>query len=138
MKASMVAGTSDKTGTLRLLRSSLKNEEIKTGHELDEAESLRVLQREAKQRRDSIDQYRAASRPELADHEQFELDIIASYLPQALTTQEIEVIVDGVISRLGATDAKQMGVVIGAVMQEVGAKAEGGAVSAVVRAKLVG
>ena len=138
VKASMLAGTSDVTGTLRLLRSSIKNEEIKAGRPLDESEIMKVLQREAKQRRDSIDQYNDANRPELAAHEQFELDIIQGYLPRALTSDELEQVVEGVIKRLGATDAKQLGAVIGAVMQEVGATAEGGAVSAMVRSKLVG
>ncbi len=138
MKASMIAGTGDTTGTLRLLRSAIKNEEIKTGHPLEDAEVLKVLQREAKQRRDSIDQFNGANRPELAAHEQAELEIIQSYLPRALTAEELEQVVDSVIARLGATDAKQLGVVIGAVMQQVGAAAEGGTVSAMVRSKLVG
>jgi uncharacterized protein YqeY len=138
MKASMIAGTSDVTGTLRLLRSSIKNDEIKVGHSLEESDVLKVLQREAKQRRDSIDQYTAANRPELAAIEQSELEIIQSYLPTALSNDELESVVNAVIARLEATDTKQLGAVIGAVMKEVGATAEGGAVSALVRAKLVG
>ena len=138
MKSSMIAGNSDLTGTLRLLRSAIKNEEIKTGKLLEDAEVLKVLQREAKQRRDSIDQYNGANRPELAAHEEDELVIIQTYLPKALSADELGQVVDRVIERLGATDAKQVGAVIGAVMQEVGATADGGSVSALVRAKLVG
>lgn len=136
MKSSMKAGEVDRTNTLRLLRGALKNEEIKGGHALDEAEALKVLQREAKQRRDSIDAYTSAKRDDLAAHEQMELDIIAGYLPQAMSDEELAKVVDEVVAELGATEVKQMGAVIGAVMKRVGARAEGGAVSRIVREKL--
>lgn len=136
MKTSMKAGDSAKTGVVRLLRSSMKNEEIKVGHVLGDDEALKVLQREAKQRRDSIEQYRAASREDLASQEEMELGIISGYLPQALGEDELGKIVDEVIAQVGATDMKQMGAVIGQVMARVGAQAEGGDVSRIVRAKL--
>jgi uncharacterized protein YqeY len=101
---SMKAGNSAKTGVLRLLKSSLKNEQIKLGHELGDDEVLKVLQREAKQRRDSIDQYQTAGRSDLVAIEEAELAILQTYLPQA--------------------------------MQRVGARAEGGTVSQLVRSKL--
>ena len=138
LKASMLAGTSERTNALRLIKSSIKNEEIKIGHPLEDAEVEKVLQREAKQRRDSIDQYTGAGRPELAATEQSELSIIQEYLPEVLSAEELDQVVDQVIDRLGAKDSKQLGLVIGAVMQEVGAKADGSAVSALVRQKLVG
>ncbi len=136
MATSMKAGDAPRTGVIRLLRASMQNEKIKQNRELSDDEALKVLQREAKQRRDSIEQYGVAGRQDLIDIEAAELEIIQAYLPQALSQGELETIVDGVIARLGATDMKQMGAVIGMAMKEVGARAEGGAVSAVVKAKL--
>lgn len=133
LATSMKAGDADKTGVLRLLRSSLKNEQIKAGHELSDDEAMKVLQREAKQRRDSIEQYRSAGRDDLATKEEAELTIVNEYLPQALSEDELRVIIDEVVSQ--NADA-QMGAVIGAVMQRVGARAEGGTVSRLVRERL--
>jgi uncharacterized protein YqeY len=136
MKTSMKAGEADRTGVLRLLRGAIKNEEIKVGHPLDEDEALKVLAREAKQRRDSIDSYNAANRADLAAIEEAELKIIGEYLPTALSQEELNQVVDAVISELGATDMKQMGAVIGGVIKRVGTRADGGAVSKLVREKL--
>lgn len=136
LAASMKAGDTTRTGVLRLLRSSFKNEQIKLGHELSEAEVLKILQRESKQRRDSITAYNDANRPELAAVEEGELAIISTYLPEALSDEELEAIVDKVIAGLGNPGPAAMGQVIGAVMAKVGAKAEGGTVSKVVREKL--
>ena len=136
MATSMKAGEATRTGVLRLLRSAFKYEEIKVGHALDHAEGLKLLQREAKQRKDSIEAYRTASREDLATVEETELKIISSYLPEAMTTAELEALVDGVISELGATSPAQMGAVIGGVMKRAGARADGGAVSKLVREKL--
>ena len=136
LATSMKAGDADKTGVLRLIRSSMKNEQIKLGHELSDEEALKVLQREAKQRRDSIEAYTSANRPELAAVETAELEIIATYLPQPLSEDELAKVVDEVIASLGATDMSKMGAVIGAVMARVGASAEGGTVSKLVRERL--
>lgn len=136
MKASMKAGDADRTGVLRLLRGSFKNEEIKLGHTLDEAEVLKVLQREAKQRRDSISAYNEAGRPELAEREEAELGVVSTYLPEAMSEDELKSVVAEVVTELGATGLAQMGVVIGGVMKRVGARADGGTVSRLVREKL--
>jgi len=136
MKASMRVGDAEKTRTLRLLKSSVKYEEIKVGHPLTDEESLKLLQREAKQRKDSMAAYEDAGRQELAAGENSELTIIQGYLPQALSEDELKRIVDEVASEVGATDMKQMRVVIGGVMKRVGAQAEGGAVSKLVRERL--
>jgi hypothetical protein len=136
MATSMKAGDAPRTGVIRLLRSAMQNEKIKQGRDLSDEDALKVLQREAKQRRDSITQYGVAGRQDLIYIEAAELEVITAYLPQALSQAELEIVVDGVIARLGATDMKQMGAVIGMSMKEVGARAEGGAVSAIVKAKL--
>lgn len=136
MKSSMMAGDSERTGVLRLLRGSMKNDEIKLGHELSEDEAMKVLTREAKQRRDSIDAFREAGREDLIAQEELELGVISGYLPKPLTDDELTKIVDEVATELGATDMKQMGQVIGAVMAKVGASADGGSVSRLVKARL--
>lgn len=136
MKSSMIAGDSERTGVLRLLRGALKNEEIKAGHELSEDEAMKVLTREAKQRRDSIDAFKEAGRDDLIAQEELELAVISGYLPSPLTADELTAIVDEVVTDLGATDMKQMGQVIGAVMAKVGASADGGSVSQAVKARL--
>lgn len=133
MKEGMVARTS----VLRLLKASMQNEQIKLGHELSAGEMLKVLQREAKQRRDSIEQYRAGGRDDLADLEQHELDVITAYLPTQMSADEIGVVVDEVIADLGAEGQSQMGIVIGAVMKQLEGKADGATVSQVVRSRLV-
>jgi uncharacterized protein len=134
MKASMKAGDAGLTATLRLLRSSIKNEEIRLGRELSAAELLKQLQKEAKQRRDSASQYREADRPELAEREEYELMVIGRYLPQPLSLDELIVIVDGVIGRLG--HSAQMGQIIAAVLAETGARADGSTVARIVRERM--
>jgi uncharacterized protein YqeY len=136
MKMSMREGSAERTGVLRLLRGALKNEEIKVGHPLDDAQMLKVLQREAKQRRDSIEAYRTAGRDDLRQVEEAELAIISSYLPMAMDDAELAAVIDEVVAGLGTPDMKQMGQVIGAVMKRVGARADGGAVSRLVRERL--
>ena len=136
MKASMKAADERRTGTLRLLRGALKNEAIKLGHELDEPEAIKVLAREAKQRRDSIEAYQKAGRADLVSLEQAELEVISGYLPAAMSESELAAVVAEVLQELGATGPAQMGAVIGAVMKRVGAAADGGVVSRLVREKL--
>ena len=136
LATSMKAGEAERTGTLRLVRSSVMNEKIKLGHDLNDDEVMKVLQREAKQRRDSIEAYEKAERPELAAKERVELEFISSYLPQPLGEDELGKIVDEVIAAQGAADMSKMGAVIGAVMGKVGARAEGGTVSKLVRERL--
>ncbi len=136
MKASLKGGNAARTGTLRLLRGALKNEEIKTGRVLSDDDALKVLQREAKQRRDSIDAYQSAGRDDLVQKEAAELEVIQEYLPQAMSEAELSEVVRSVIAETGATGMNQMGAVIGAVMKRVGARADGATVSKLVRQQL--
>jgi len=134
MESALKAGETERLGTLRLLRSSVANEKIKLGHEPSDDEVLKVLQREAKQRRDSIEQYQAAGREDLATKEEHELSLVQTYLPKALSESELTKIVDTAVTAAGPNP--QMGVVIGAVMSQVGAQADGGTVSKLVRERL--
>jgi uncharacterized protein YqeY len=136
MKASMRAADARRTGVVRLLRAAIKYEEIKLGHELNNDEVLKVLQHEAKQRRDSIEQYTQGSRQDLADQEQYELEIIGSYLPKPLSEDELKTLVEQAVTDAGATSPAQMGQIIGVVMKMAGARADGGAVSRLVKERL--
>jgi uncharacterized protein len=136
MMESMKAGTAERTSTLRLLKSAMKNEEIKLGHPLSEDETLKLLQAQGKQRRDSIAAYEEAGRAELAAEEKAELEIISTYLPAALSEDELKALVATAITETGATEMKQMGMVIAAVMKQVAGKAEGGDVSRLVKEAL--
>jgi uncharacterized protein YqeY len=103
---------------------------------LTESQELEVLSQLAKQRRDSIEQYRKAGRDDLAEQESQELAIIEEYLPKQLSDEEVAAIVDKVIASVGATSAKDMGKVMGPVMQQLKGRADGQKVQAMVKAKL--
>lgn len=136
LTASMKAGDAPRTSVLRLLKNALQQEQIKVGHELTEPEALKVAAREAKQRKDSIAQYQEAGRADLADSERHELEIIETYLPQQMSKPDLEKLVEAVIAETGTTDKAQMGVVIGEVMKRAAGRADGAAVSQLVRQKL--
>ncbi|HSX48385.1 MAG TPA: GatB/YqeY domain-containing protein [Candidatus Nanoarchaeia archaeon] len=134
MKANEVA----RLGVLRLLKNSLKNEQIKLKRDLTDDEALKVLQREAKQRKDSIEAYEKGDRPDLASVEALELKMIEEYLPQQLSEADVAKLVDEAITAIGATTPAQMGQIIGYVMKQAGGAADGGLVSRLARARLNG
>lgn len=123
-----------RVSTLRLLNAAFKNKQIELGHELTDNEAVEVIAKGAKQRRESIDAYQKGGREDLAENEKKELEILSAYLPDQLTNDEIAKVVDEVIVEVGR-DA-DFGRVIGQVMAKVKGRADGGAVSAVVRQKL--
>jgi uncharacterized protein YqeY len=136
LATSMREGVVARTAVLRLLKNALKNQQIKIGHELNDDEALRVLQREAKQRKDSIVAYKDGGRAELAAGEQAELEIVEEFLPSAMSEAELAGLIDKIIADTGSNDLSQMGVVIGAVMKEAGGAADGATVSRLVKQKL--
>lgn len=132
----MRASEASRVSVLRMLKSSIKNEEIKLGHGLSDEEVTAVLKREAKQRRDSIEQFEKADRDDLASTEKAELETIKSYLPEQLTDEELKKVVDEVVAETGASSPAEMGVVIGAVIKQVGSRADGSAVARIVKERL--
>lgn len=136
LTTAMRDSNASRLAVLRLLKSSLKNEQIKLGHELSEAEANKVLAREAKQRRDSVEAYKQGARDDLAKSEEAELAIIADYLPAQMDDAELAKLVDQAIAETDATSMAQMGAVIGKVMQLAGGSADGGSVSRMVKEKL--
>lgn len=130
------AGQTDRLGVLRLVKTSVKNQAIKLGRDLNDDEVMAVFKHEAKQRRDSIEAYTKADRKDLAADESAELAIIQSYLPEAMSQAELDALVDQVVTEQGATDQSQTGAVIGAVMAKAAGRADGAEVARLVRGRL--
>ncbi len=139
LKQAMLARDTDKTSVLRMIISAIGYYEINkggAGYEATEEDVLNVLQSQAKQRKDSIEQFTAGNRPELAEKEQKEFDMIATYLPAQMGEDEIRTLVKEAIASSGATSAQDMGKVMGALMPKTKGKADGGLVSKIVREEL--
>lgn len=136
MKSAMKAGEKDRLLTVRLLRGALKDKSIEKREELTEEEEVAVLISAAKRRKESIQAYTDAGRDDLATKESRELEVIQTYLPQPLSLQELENIVNAAIEKTGATSMKEIGAVMSAVMQDVKGRADGKEINSMVRAKL--
>lgn len=139
LKGAMKAGDAVKRDTLRLLQSALKNvaiEKRKPVAEFSDAEVQEVVKRLVKQRKDSIEQYRAGQREDLVAKEEAELALLLPYLPTQLSPEATAALVDQVIASLGTVTAKDMGRVMGAVMQASQGQADGMLVRDLVRERL--
>ena len=119
--------------TLRLALSALRNAQIAAGRELTDDDTLAVLAKEAKQRRESIEEFRKANRSDLADKEEAELAVLSSYLPQAVSRDEIVEAARKVVQDLGASGPKDIGKVMPVLMQQLRGKADGRDINEVVR-----
>jgi uncharacterized protein YqeY len=122
--------------TLRLILSSLQGAEKELQRPLTEDEELQVLQRERKKRVEAADAFRNAGREEQADKEEAELEVLEEFMPEPLSEDELEEIVDNVIAEVGATSMREIGRVMADVMPQVAGRADGSAVSQLVREKL--
>ncbi|MEZ5460980.1 GatB/YqeY domain-containing protein [Dokdonella sp.] len=136
MKTAMRAGEKDRLGVIRLILAALKQREVDERIELDDAQVLAILEKMLKQRRDSIDQYTAANREDLAAVERAEVEVIQTYMPAQLSAEELEAIVTTAITDSGATSAREMGKVIGLVKPQVSGRADMGQVSEMIKARL--
>lgn len=136
MKAAMKARESGRLQTIRMLIASIKNERIKKGDDLDEAEEIDLLAREAKRRRESIDAYEKAEREDLAQIERDELVVIEGYLPQQLEEDEVRELIRQAIADTGAESNKDMGKVMGRVMPQLRGRFDGKAAKDLVMAEL--
>jgi uncharacterized protein YqeY len=124
--------------TIRMLKSAIKYREIELMKPLDDAGVQGVIASEVKRRRDSVEQYRAGNRPELAEKEEAEIAILQGYLPQQLSEDELRAKVDEAVKKVGAQGPKDMGAVMKALLPEVQGRAEGKIVSDMVKARLSG
>ena len=138
LKTAMKSGDTQRKDALRMLSAAIKQVEIDSRTEPSEEQVYAILMTEAKKRRDSIDEARKAGRNDIADHEQMELGLIESYLPQQLTRAELEAEAQKAIAESGAKSAKEMGNVMKVLMPRVKGRADGKLVNEVVRSLLNG
>lgn len=136
MKDAMRAKEKERLGAIRLIQAEIKRIEVDERIEVDDARVLAILDKMVKQRRDSIKQYQDANRPELADKEQAEIDVIQAFLPEALSEQELSAMIDAAIAESGAESMRDMGKVMGVLKPQIQGRADVGAVSGLVKAKL--
>ena len=136
MKDAMRAKDKDTLGTIRLVQAAIKQREVDERIELDDSQVLAVLDKMVKQRRDSIKQYRDAGREELAAREEAEISIIQKYLPAALSEAEIDALIEEAIAGSGAQSMQDMGKVMGQLKPRLQGRADMGAVSARIKARL--
>lgn len=136
MKNAMRAKDSARLGVIRLILSAIKQREVDERIELDDSQVLVVLDKMVKQRRDSIDQYGKANRQDLVDQEEFELGIIHTYLPPALSAEELSELIEGAIAESGAESMKDMGKVMGILRPRIQGRADMGEVSARIKSRL--
>ncbi|WP_295887648.1 GatB/YqeY domain-containing protein [uncultured Thiohalocapsa sp.] len=138
MKAAMKAGDKPRLGVIRLINAAVKQREVDERIELDDTQVLSVLEKMVKQRRDSIAQYEAAGRDDLASGERFELGIIQGYLPEALSETEVEGLIDEALAATGAASMRDMGKLMGWLKPQLQGRADMGDVSQRVKARLGG
>lgn len=136
IKDAMRAKEKDRLTVLRMATSALKQIEVDERIELDDTRVLAVLEKLVKQRRESVDQFRKGGREDLADRELAEITILQEFLPEALSEAEVDAIIREAIASTGASSAKDMGKVVGAVKPKVQGRADMGAVSQKIKALL--
>ena len=135
VKSAMKAGEKDRLKVLRLVTAAIKQVEVDERKELDDAAVLGVLNKMVKQRRDSITQYQKADRQDLADVEAAEITIIEAYLPEQLSDEELDELVDEAIAQVGAESIRDMGKVMGLIKSKAEGRADMGAVGAKVKSR---
>ncbi|AAN54354.1 MAG: GatB/YqeY domain-containing protein [Shewanella sp.] len=136
MKQAMIAKEKARLSTIRMALAAIKQIEVDTRESLNDEQVIAVLTKMVKQRRDSIAQYEAAGRSELAAAEAEEIQVIETFLPTPLSEAEIAAFIDAAIVEIGASSMADMGKVMGALKPKVQGRADMGAIGAMIRAKL--
>ena len=135
MKTAMKARDADRLGTIRLLLAAIKQREVDERIELDDVAITAVIEKMLKQRKDSIEQYEAAQRQDLADKEKAEVAVLKEYMPQALSVEEVAAAIDAVLATHGAT-VSVMGKIMADLKAQLAGRADMAEVSKLVKAKL--
>lgn len=138
VKSAMRARDRERLNALRLITAAIKQKEVDDRVDLDDRAVIKVLEKMIKQRHESLEQYQKAGRDELADREAFEIEVIRIYMPAAMDEAEVEALIDAAMETTGASSMKDMGKVMGALKPKVEGRADMGAVSAKVKARLGG
>ncbi len=136
MKSAMKAGNKDRLKAVRLIMAAIKQVEVDSRIEIDDAGILRVLEKMVKQRRDSVAQFKQGGREDLADIELAEIDVVNAYLPEQMDDAELDTLIDKAIQATGAESIRDMGKVMGAIKSKAAGRADMGAVGAKVKARL--
>lgn len=138
MKSAMRSGEKERLATIRMILAGIKQREVDERIQLDDVQTLSVIEKMVKQRRESIVQFEAGGRADLVAKENAELLLLQSYLPQQLAESEVDALIDAAIASTGATSMKDMGKVVAQVKAAAQGRADMGAVSARVKARLSG
>jgi hypothetical protein len=136
MKISLKNGEKVKANTLRLLISKLKNKAIEVRSSLDDKQILQVIQKTAKQHKESIRMYKDGNREDLVEQEQAELDIVEKYLPSMMSEEEVNIVVESIIQETGATTMADFGKVMPQVMKKGAGKIDGSIAQSILKSKL--
>ena len=136
MKTALKSKDKDRLGTIRLILAAVKQREVDERIDLDDAAIITILDRMAKQRRESISQFQNAGRTDLADKEEFELAVIQSYLPAALSDAELDQLIEAAMTESGASSIRDMGKVMALIKPKAQGRADMTALSARVKARL--
>lgn len=138
MKAAMKAKEAAKLSAIRLLNAAIKQKEVDERVELDDAAVAAVIEKLVKQRKDSVTQYEAANRQDLADVEKAEIDILSAYLPEKMSSEEVAAAVAAAVAQTGAKGPADMGKLMGVLKPQLAGKADMAELSKLVKAALAG
>lgn len=136
MKSAMKSGAKEQLAVIRLILAALKQREVDERITLDDDQVLAVLEKMLKQRKDSVQQYEAAAREDLAAQERYEMGVIQAYLPAQLSEEEIQVLIESAIAESGASSARDMGKVVALLKPKLQGRADMGLVSGKIKARL--
>lgn len=137
MLSAVKSSQKDRSQALKMLLATAKNAQIESEKELTDADIEKLLRKESKKIEDSIDQYQKMGRKDLVEKEQRDLEIVHEYLPELMSEEDVQKLVERKIEQLGALDIKDMGKVMGAVMKDLEGKADGNTVKNIVQNKLI-
>ncbi len=138
MKTAMRSAEKERLGVIRMLQAAIKQREVDERITLDDAQVLAVLEKMLKQRRESITQYEAGGRADLAAKESAEISVLQAYMPAQLSESELDALIAAAIAQTGAASVKDMGKVMGIVKSQAAGRADMGAVGARIKARLGG
>jgi uncharacterized protein len=138
MKAAMRSGEKERLGTIRMITAAIKQREVDERINLDDSQVLAVLEKMIKQRKESLEQFQAGNRQDLADKESAEITLLQSYMPAQLSGAELDALINEAVSATGATSIKDMGKVMGLIKAKAQGRADMSAVGAKIKAKLGG
>jgi len=138
MKEALKSGDKDRSGTLKMLKSDMMYEKAKTGQDITEEQMQEVVMRGAKRRKESIREYTAAGRDDLAAQEAVELKIIEEFLPEQMSNDDVEKVVDKILNSAGEVSQKDFGKLMGMAAKELKGKADGAIIKEILQKKLEG